>query len=85
LGYLNTIPNTSCIRCGKLRIESKKWEEYVGKSLVVFTSNICPDPLCQKIVDGNLKDRKDYLEHIQEESLKRRAANRRNRKFKKPS
>lgn len=73
-------PTNPCIRCGKERIFSKKWKEYIGKSLVTYTANICPDPECQKIVETGLKDKKDRLETIQANSLRRRAENRRNRK-----
>lgn len=64
-----------CIRCGKERIAGKKWEEVVGTSHITYVLNICPDKECQKIVESNLKDKKDHIEAIQAESLKRREAN----------
>ncbi len=73
--------NTSCIRCGKDRVQDKSWKEYVGKSLVIYTTNICPDAECQKIVEAGLKERKDHLDSILANSLKRREENRRNRKY----
>ena len=77
---MKTFSNT-CIRCGKERIFSKRWNEYIGTSLVTYTTNICPDPECQKIVETRLKDRKNHLDAIQANSLKRRAENRKNRKY----
>jgi len=43
--------------------------------------HVCPDSECQKIVEVQLKERKDYIDTIQANSLKRRSENRRNRKF----
>lgn len=40
-----------CIRCGKERIDGKTWRGKVGTSVVIYTSTICPDKDCQKIVD----------------------------------
>jgi hypothetical protein len=78
--------NSVCIRCGKERIVLKSWKEFIGTSQVTYTTNICPDPKCQKVVDANLKDKKDYLENIHAKALQRRAENKRNRKtFKKAS
>lgn len=45
-----------CTRCGKLRVVVKTYQEKVGNSIVVYTINECPDPLCQKIVNGQLRD-----------------------------
>lgn len=72
--------NTACIRCGKERIVGKKWTEYVGSSLVTFVLNVCPDPECQKIVDAQLKKKKENLEEIQRKSIKRRETYRATRK-----
>lgn len=55
--------NTSkCTRCGKDRVVSKTWTESretrVGVATVAYTSYVCPDPECQKIVESSLtKDR----------------------------
>ncbi|MBI4036574.1 hypothetical protein HY386_01710 [Candidatus Daviesbacteria bacterium] len=48
----NLIPNP-CIKCGKERILSKTWKEYVGvsKNLLIHTLTVCPDTACQKLVD----------------------------------
>ncbi|MBM3284155.1 hypothetical protein FJY90_08035 [Candidatus Gottesmanbacteria bacterium] len=75
--------NTKCIRCGKIRIVASSWKEYIGTSLVTYTNTVCPDPECQKIVDEQLKKKKDKLLMIQTESLERRKAMRINRKLKK--
>lgn len=64
--------NSPCVRCGKIRVVSKSWEEKVGTSLVKYTLTICPDPECQKIVDEQLKKKRDHIQAIQKESLKRR-------------
>lgn len=47
-----------CIRCGKPRIDGKSWKEKIGISVLTYTSTICPDPTCQKIVDQATADRK---------------------------
>lgn len=81
LALLRTsMSNTVCIRCGRERIVSKSWTEYVGTSLVTFVANVCPDEECQKIVDAQLKKKKENLEKIQNKSIKRREANRITRK-----
>jgi hypothetical protein len=47
--------NTSvCVRCGKPRIILSVKEEKIGNSVIVTTETICPDPECQKKVDGLL-------------------------------
>jgi hypothetical protein len=74
--------NTPCIRCGKIRIQSKSWEEEINGSPVTFTLNVCPDPACQKLVDAELKKHSDRIADIQAKSLKRRVTNRRNKKGK---
>lgn len=68
---------SSCIRCGKLRVEAKSWTEYIGESRVTYTQYVCPDSECQKIVESQLQKKKDKLESIQQESLKRRKETRR--------
>ena len=73
-------PNSPCIRCGKIRITSKSWNEYINKSLVTYTLTVCPDAECQKIVDEQLKKRKEKIAAIQEESNKRKRDNIRNKK-----
>ena len=64
--------STPCIRCGKPRIVAKSWKEQVGTSFLTYTMTVCPDPECQKVVDDQLQSKKDKLEKIQRESVKRR-------------
>lgn len=47
-----------CIVCGKERLDGKSWKEKSGAAVVIYTSTICPDPNCQKIVDKAITDRK---------------------------
>ena len=75
--------NTPCIRCGKPRIIAKSWSEYIGVSLVTFTETVCPDPECQKIVDDQLQKKKEKIENIHKESLKRRGNIKRVKKVRK--
>lgn len=54
-----------CIRCGKQRVEAETWEERVGNSISIHTTNVCPDAACQKIVEEEFAARKaksDLLE-----------------------
>lgn len=74
---------TPCIRCGKIRIVGKSWKETVGSNEVIYTETVCPDPECQKLVDEQLLKKKNKIEEIQKESLKRRGNNIRNKKNKK--
>ncbi len=69
-----------CIRCGKERIVAKSWKELVGKSLLTYTTNICPDPACQKLIDKEMKVRNDHLDAIHASSLLRKEENKRNRR-----
>lgn len=69
-----------CVRCGKERIMSKSWKKYIGTSLVTYSSFICPDEKCQEIVDAEFKKKKDHIEAVQANSLKRKKENKRNKK-----
>lgn len=53
-----------CIRCGKTRVVSKVWQEYIGQSLVTYTDTVCPDPACQKIVEEEIITRREKKEFI---------------------
>lgn len=68
-----------CIRCGKVRIVGKTWSEKIGGSMVTYTTTVCPDAECQKLVDEQLNKKKDRIEAIQKESAKRRENLRKNR------
>lgn len=50
-----------CIRCGKVRVFSKKWKEKVdGKGPMLFhIESVCPDPECQKIVDKKFEEMRE--------------------------
>jgi hypothetical protein len=75
--------NTPCIRCGKTRIVAKSWNEHIGNSLVTYVNTVCPDPECQKIVDEQLKKKKEKIEAIHRESVERKEQNKRNKKIRK--
>lgn len=62
---------TPCIRCGKMRIVTKSWNEDTGISLITHTQTVCPDPVCQEIVETELQVRKGKLEALQRKSLER--------------
>ncbi|MBI3282794.1 hypothetical protein HYZ70_01825 [Candidatus Curtissbacteria bacterium] len=49
---------TPCIRCGKIRIFSRKWVEKVdGKgAIVTHEEYVCLDQECQKIVDAKFEE-----------------------------
>jgi hypothetical protein len=55
---------SSCIRCGKTRVVSKVWQEYLGQSLVTYTDTVCPDPECQKIVEEEIIARREKKELV---------------------
>lgn len=56
--------NNPCIECGKQRIDGKSWKEKSGTSLITHTLTICPDSVCQKIVDKAIADRKAKSEDL---------------------
>ena len=72
-----------CIRCGKPRIEVKTWSEIINGSVVKFTQTVCPDEECQKIVEEQLRKKKEKLMALHEDSLRRRERNIRKRRMKK--
>ncbi|MBI2598815.1 hypothetical protein HYW40_01155 [Candidatus Curtissbacteria bacterium] len=53
--------NSICIRCGKVRVFSRKWKDKEnGKgSTVTHEETICPDSECQKLVDEKFQEMKD--------------------------
>src|SRR3989338_2316159 len=67
---------TACIRCGKPRILDKTWKEQIGLSKVTYTSTVCPDPICQKLVETLLQERHDVNDARMKASVKRREENR---------
>ncbi len=49
---------TVCIRCGKTRIFSRRWEEKTDRKgqVIIHEETVCPDPECQNIVDQHFAD-----------------------------
>jgi len=37
-----------CFQCGKPRIVTKVYKEYVNNSVVTTTESVCSDPICQQ-------------------------------------
>jgi hypothetical protein len=60
-----------CIRCGKERIVVSSRKEVVSKSEVVYTTTVCPDPECQKIVEKGLRDEERKRVALKDEQEKR--------------
>lgn len=64
-----------CTRCGKERIEGKKWKEeiatFFGTSTIVHTDTVCPDKECQKIVEEKLEIQKQKSDEIKLEKQKK--------------
>lgn len=63
-----------CIRCGKERIDARSWKEtvnnFMGKTVIVHTETVCPDPECQKIVEKGFevqRKKREEMEHSKEE------------------
>lgn len=54
--------NNPCINCGRQRIDGKSWKQKVGVSVVTYTLTICPDPICQALVEKAIADRKEKSE-----------------------
>lgn len=69
-----TITNP-CTRCGKERIEGKKWKEEVatffGTSTIIHTDTVCPDEECQKIVEEKLEVQKQKSDELKQEKQKK--------------
>lgn len=75
---MNGKTSNICTRCGRDRVESKSWTEQVdtffGKSTIVHTENVCPDPDCQKVVEEGLarqKQKTEELHQAREERMKK--------------
>ncbi len=64
-----TANTTTCVRCGKQRIVLSVNEETVGTSVIVTTETICPDPECQKKVNGmlNVEQEKRHASLLQKQ------------------
>ncbi len=75
---MNTYPSNPCTRCGKERIDSKTWveevETFFGKSRIVHTNTVCPDPECQAIVQKKIDSDKEKTETMKLERAERMKA-----------
>jgi hypothetical protein len=56
---------STCTRCGKVRIVTKTYKEYIGDSLVVTNLTSCPDADCQAIVDKQLAKEQKFRDEMQ--------------------
>lgn len=61
--------NNPCIECGKQRIDGRSWVQKSGISSITHTLTICPDPICQKIVDEATDARKAKAENLAKKKL----------------
>lgn len=70
-----------CTRCGQERILVKEWVEEIptfGNKMMKITRalNVCPDPECQKVIEGELavqKKKRDKIKSDREEKLQQAA------------
>ncbi len=60
-----------CVRCGKQRVIVDSYEEKTETSVVTYTTAICSDPDCQKIVDKQLKEDEVRRAMVKSDQLKR--------------
>lgn len=64
-----------CTRCGKERVEGKKWKEeittFFGTSTIIHTDTVCPDAECQKIVEEKLEAQKQKSDELKMEKQKK--------------
>lgn len=64
-----------CTRCGKERVESKKYAEeittFFGTSTIIHTDTVCPDEECQKIVEEKLEVQKQKSDELKQEKQKK--------------
>ena len=61
---MQKLADSVCIRCGKVRIFSKKWTDREnGKgNPVLHEEAVCPDSECQKIVDEKFQAMRERRE-----------------------
>lgn len=69
---VKNLVSNPCIRCGKGRITTSSYEEYIGKSKVIVTSTVCPDSSCQAKVDRQLEKEQARREEIRNSLEKRK-------------
>lgn len=64
-----------CTRCGKQRIFKDSWQEKVttgqGDSVVTYSSFVCPDDECQKLVEISLAEKQALAKERQDAQDKR--------------
>ncbi len=64
-----------CTRCGKERIEGKKYKEeiatFFGTSTIVHVDTVCPDKDCQEIVESKLEALRLKSEEMKQEKQKK--------------
>ncbi|HUQ85842.1 MAG TPA: hypothetical protein VM077_05965 [Candidatus Limnocylindrales bacterium] len=77
---MNNKYTNPCTRCGKERIQTKKWKEktvtFSGNTIsVIRTLNVCPDKECQKVVDKELSAQKAKRDKIKSDREDRVAEN----------
>jgi hypothetical protein len=73
---MNSNVSNPCTRCGRQRIQTKKWKEKIatlsGRTTIITRAiNICPDKECQKVVDKELLAQKAKRDKIKEDREKR--------------
>ena len=64
---MQKLADSVCIRCGKIRVYSKKWVDRAeGKGTqITHIEAVCPDSECQKIVDEKfrlMRERRELAE-----------------------
>ena len=64
-----------CTRCGKERVEGKRYKEEVttffGTSTIFHVDTVCPDADCQKIVEEKLEAIKQKSDELKLEKQKK--------------
>jgi hypothetical protein len=68
---MTNFQNNLCPLCGKQRIVVKTYKEKIGNSVITYTEKTCPDPLCQKKLDGQLAQETKKRKLITKEQEKR--------------
>jgi len=72
---MDTKISNPCTRCGQERIDSKTWTEEVdtffGKSTIVHTETVCPNPICQAEVLKKLEAQREKSESLQQARVDR--------------
>ncbi len=57
---MQKVAESSCIRCGKVRVFKRKWKEIPEKgAAIIHIETTCPDLECQKIVDAQFAEKRE--------------------------